>query len=153
MRAGHGSGTMSRMGGYPARSTSTIRRAIFWLAVALCARGAAADVPESQRAEVEHLLGFIEHSSCTFVRNGRSYDSERALRHVERKYDYFRDEITSTEEFVELAATRSTVSGKPYLFVCDGETRESRAVLLDELARFRAAGAARRPLTPAHSVT
>jgi len=104
----------------------------------LCVSWAAADVSDRQRAEIDHLLGFIGHSSCAFVRNGRSYGSERALRHVERKYDYFRDDIASTEDFIELAATRSTMSGKPYLFVCNGESRESQAVLLAELGRFRA---------------
>jgi hypothetical protein len=100
---------------------------------------ALADVPAAQAVEVEHLLEFIKTSACELIRNGRSYSGDRAFRHVMRKYDYFRDRITSTEDFIELSATRSTMSGQPYRFACGGsEPVESRTVLLEELARFRA---------------
>ncbi len=97
-----------------------------------------ADVPATQKPEVTHLLEFIRTSPCRFVRNGREYGGERAHRHVLRKYDYFRDEITTTEEFVEFSASTSTSTGEPYEFRCDGETpQESRDVLLGELRRYR----------------
>ncbi len=110
------------------------------LALALTPAPVSADVPASQEPEVAHLLEYIRTSPCRFIRNGRDYDSERAYRHVRLKYDYFRDEIMSTEEFIELSAAISTRSGKPYSFACEGQPeRESRDVLLGELAKFRAA--------------
>jgi len=120
-----------------------IRRALL-LSAALLVPGLApgpaeADVPESQRAEVEHLLEYVRLSGCTFIRNGREYDGERAHRHVMRKYNYFRDEIDSTERFIELAATESTMSGRPYQIACAETARPSKDVLLEELGRFRRA--------------
>lgn len=103
---------------------------------------ARADVPAAQVGEVEHLLEFIRNSSCKFVRNGNEHDGERAFRHVMRKYDYFRDQIRSTEDFIDLAASRSEMSGRAYLFRCDGKESESRTMLLAELERFRAHTAA-----------
>jgi hypothetical protein len=99
-----------------------------------------ADVPESDRHEVEHLLEFIRQSDCAFIRNGRTYGGERAYRHVQRKYDYFRGDIMDAESFIELSASRSELSGQPYLFACSGtEPRRSRDVLLEELERYRRA--------------
>jgi hypothetical protein len=114
------------------------------LLIVLVAAGPAAalaDVPEAQAAEVEHLLDFIRTTTCELIRNGRAYSGDRAYRHVMRKYDYFRDRITSTEQFIELSATRSTLSGQPYWFACgDSKPVESETVLLEELARFRDGG-------------
>jgi hypothetical protein len=100
----------------------------------------AADVPPAQQAEVQHLLEFIRTTPCRLERNGREYGGERAHRHVLRKYDYFRERIETTEDFIALSASQSTISGRPYWFLCDGEPRmESRAVLLAELRRYREA--------------
>ena len=97
-----------------------------------------ADVPEEQKQEVEHLLEFIRTSPCVFVRNGREYQGDWAHRHVTRKYAYFRDRITSTEEFIELSASESSISGEPYWFACDGKPRQvSQEVLLGELESYR----------------
>lgn len=112
--------------------------AVLVIAVALPSH-TRADVPPGQVAEVEHLLAFIKNnSSCRFLRNGREYSGTRAHRHVLRKYDYFRDQIRSTEDFIALSASESTISGKPYQFLCQGSPAvESKTALLEELARYR----------------
>ena len=104
----------------------------------MLAAGAGAEPGPAARAEIDHLLSFILESSCGFVRNGREYAPERAYRHVRRKFDYFVDQIETTEDFIELAASRSTQSGQPYQFVCDGQARESATVLREVLGRLRA---------------
>ena len=97
-----------------------------------------ADVPESQKPEVRHLLEFVETTGCTFERNGKKYNGERASKHIERKYNHFRDKITATEEFIEYSGTKSTISGEFYLVYCeDNDPIKSRDWLLEELARFR----------------
>jgi hypothetical protein len=121
----------------------TANRLRAWLLVAAVVSTAAvcpvaAEITAQEQAAIDHLLDFIGQSECRFNRNGRSYDSDRALRHVMRKYDYFRGEIESAEDFIELAATRSTRSGEPYHFECDGQSVESAIVLGAELTRFRA---------------
>ncbi len=101
-------------------------------------RPCAADVSGSQKPEVEHLLKFVETSDCIFERNGKKYDGKDAYKHINRKYKYFRDEITTTEEFVEYSGTKSTRSGKDYLIYCDdNEPIKSSVWLLEELTRYR----------------
>lgn len=97
-----------------------------------------ADVPAEQRPEVEHLLQFIHSSDCIFERNGTRYPAAEALLHIEKKYEYFRDRISSTEEFIEYSATKSTMSGSLYMVYCPGQdSMTSRAWLLAELQHYR----------------
>jgi ATP-dependent DNA helicase Rep len=97
-----------------------------------------ADVPATQVAEVEHLIAYLAGSDCRMVRNGKSFSGWDAAKHVQRKYDYFRDDITSTEEFIALSASKSLRSGKPYKVKCPGQDPVPSAKWLrDELAAFR----------------
>lgn len=97
-----------------------------------------ADVPPEQKQEVEHLINYLETSNCLMVRNGGSHEGAEAAKHVRRKYQYFRDDISSTEEFIELSATRSTMSSKPYEVHCPGKPPvKSADWLLSELEAFR----------------
>lgn len=106
------------------------------------AHTALSDVPDSQKAEVEHLLEFVETTKCIFERNGKKYNGIDAAKHIKRKYKYFKNQITSTEEFIEYSGTKSTVSGKPYMVYCgDGEPIESKTWLIEELALYRNSGA------------
>jgi hypothetical protein len=99
------------------------------------------DVPASQRAEVDHLFEFVRTSKCQIERNGKLYAGAAAVEHMQKKYEHFRDEIDSTEKFIELVATRSEASKKPYLIRCDGRSAMPTGDwLLAELARFRAGG-------------
>ena len=38
--------------------------------------------------EINHLLAFVEHSGCTFIRNDAEYGGERARKHLEIKHNY-----------------------------------------------------------------
>ena len=97
-----------------------------------------ADVPEEQVAELEQLLNYLADSDCRMIRNGKSYSSKDGAKHMRRKYNYFRDEISNTEEFIEFAGTKSTRSGRLYEVLCIGQEREfSRDWLLVELKVYR----------------
>jgi hypothetical protein len=89
--------------------------------------------------EIDHLLAFVGSSGCTYVRNGKQYESAEAREHIERKYDYIKDRISSTEEFIRYAATESSISGEPYKVICEGDEEPSADWLQRELARYRAA--------------
>jgi len=91
--------------------------------------------------EIQHLLSYVEQSGCEFERNGDSFDSRKAREHIQRKYDYIMrwasGRIQSAEDFIELTATESSMSGKKYYVNCDGSSRTSAEWLLEELTRFR----------------
>jgi hypothetical protein len=97
-----------------------------------------ADVPPEQKPEVEHLLEYVHQSDCLMVRNGSEHIGEKAVSHIQKKYDYFRDDINSTETFIEYSATKSTMSGKYYTIRCPGkEEIRTQDWLLEELVAFR----------------
>ena len=99
---------------------------------------AEADVPAAQAVEVQHLLGYLAESECRMVRNGKSHSGAEGARHVQRKYDHYREEIGSTEQFIELAATKSLRTGLPYEVHCPGDPPVPSAEWLqDQLDRFR----------------
>ena len=88
--------------------------------------------------EIAHLLTFVADSGCTYVRNGKQYDATEAREHIERKYDYIRERISTTEQFIQYAATESSMSGQPYSVICSGQEEPSADWLNRELARYRA---------------
>ena len=81
-------------------------------AVLLASFAIGADAPEQDA--INHLLKFVETSRCTFLRNGVEYDSKSAVNHIKEKYDYFKSQIYTAEDFIALAATKSELSGGPY---------------------------------------
>ena len=97
-----------------------------------------ADVPAEQVKEVSHLLDVVKNSGCVINRNGSDHPAEKGVDHIENKYDYFRDDISSTEEFIELSATKSTMSGDYYMVTCPGkEAIKTKDWLLKELKKYR----------------
>jgi len=93
------------------------------------------------RAEIEYLLQSIGTSPCLFFRNGSWYDGPRARAHLRTKYDYLaaRDLIATAEDFIDKAATRSSVSGEPYEVRCGKDPEvQTRVWLRAVLARYRA---------------
>ncbi len=97
-----------------------------------------ADVPDAQTSEVERLLKYVGQSGCSIERNGKLHPAAEAADHIRKKYAHFRDDIKSTEDFIELAASRSELSKKPYRVIC-GTQRPvmAKQFLLDELKRVR----------------
>jgi hypothetical protein len=111
------------------RLLCSITIAVFFVSSAGAAEIAAQDA-------INHLLTFVETSRCTFKRNGVEYDSREAADHIKKKYNYFKGEIHTAEDFIALAATKSELSGKPYWVRC-GKGKEMRTAdwLREELQR------------------
>src|SRR5208283_3174067 len=99
------------------------------------------DISRAANQEIQHLLGYIEGCGCQFCRNGTWYQDSKVVRqHVELKYGYFmkRGQINSTEDFIKWSASKSEMSGKPYLVKCgQGSPSLLAQWLSDELERYR----------------
>ncbi len=67
------------------------------------------------QAAIEFLLAQVADSELEFVRNGKSHAGPNAAKHMRRKYEHYADRIHSPEDFIELAATMSMLSGQKYL--------------------------------------
>ncbi|WP_426338536.1 DUF5329 domain-containing protein [Pseudoduganella sp. S-14] len=112
------------------------------LAFALASAGAqAAPLPAPARAEVDALLTRLQSSGCQFNRNGSWYSGADARTHLLRKLEYLekKDLIRNAEQFIELGASTSSSSGKPYTVKCGAAAPvESKAWLSAELKAIRA---------------
>jgi hypothetical protein len=87
---------------------------------------------------INHLLNYVDESNCVFIRNGKEYNSKEAAKHMKMKCDSFKDEIKTPEEFIELTASKSLVSGQPYLVRCaDHSPIPSADWLAKELSNYR----------------
>ncbi len=93
--------------------------------------------PADTQCEIDRLLDFVEKSLCSFIRNGEAHESVDARAHIERKYDYAKRHIQTTEQFIEYTATQSSTSGEPYRVRCSGHEEPSASGLKRELARLR----------------
>lgn len=109
------------------------------LLLPLLSSNVVADVPADQVKEVNHLIHFVKTSDCRLTRNGTEHPPAKSAAHIEKKYNYFRNKIKSTEDFIKYSATKSTMSGKHYTVTCPGkEPIKTRDWLLEELKLFRA---------------
>lgn len=108
----------------------------------------AAPLPHAARAEVDALLTRLQASGCEFNRNGSWYGGAEARAHLLKKLDDLEGKglVSTAEQFVEQGASRSSMSGKPYLVRCAGRAPvESAQWLKAELQAVRAARAASSP--------
>jgi hypothetical protein len=108
----------------------------------LCAAASAEPVAPAVRAEIDALLARLAASSCSFNRNGSWHDAAEAKAHLLEKLAYLerRRLVQTTEQFIERAASGSSVSRKPYLVKCgDAAAVESRIWLTAELQAMRGA--------------
>jgi hypothetical protein len=119
-----------------------MRKAAALLLLAFPFLALAAPTPRAQ-GEIEHLIGYIAGASdCRFNRNGSWHDMAEARGHVTMKYEYLRDldRVATAEDFIDGAASRSSLSGKDYLVQCGAApAMPAGAWLRAELARWRAA--------------
>jgi hypothetical protein len=113
------------------------KSALLGLVLAFTLLMTASAMATDTREEIDHLLSFIAASPCTFIRNGVAYDGARAVDHIKDKYEHYREDVHSAEDFIALAASRSTLSGRPYLVTCGGVTEPAADWIARELGAFR----------------
>jgi hypothetical protein len=124
--------------------TMTHRLLAASLLAAISLGAAAAPTPPAVRAEIDALMAKMSASNCQFERNGSWHSAADAREHLLRKLEYIekrRETLASAEQFIDVAASKSSFSGKPYRVKCAGaEALPSREWLNRELKALRAAG-------------
>ena len=118
-----------------------MKQIIFILYLCVSNWAQATPLNSQSQAEIEHLFDFLSKSGCEFQRNGSWYAAPKAAEHIRKKYDYLikRDLINGADKFIELAASKSSLSGKEYQVKCaDKATIPSAKWFTQELARYRA---------------
>ena len=92
--------------------------------------------------EINHLLEHVAESGCEFYRNGSWYDGNRGQAHLRDKYQWLvnRGMISAAADFIDKAASQSSLSGLAYKVRCKGQQETpTKQWLSDELQRYRAA--------------
>lgn len=124
--------------------TRCVRGLLFVLLTCIVATvDAAVPLSSTARAEIEGLMSRLEASGCEFNRNGTWYTATEAASHLQRKAKYLEDRgmVESAEQFIELAASGSSVTGRPYLVKCGGGSPvKSAEWLLLQLRGMRSNG-------------
>ena len=69
------------------------------------------NVLASTQDEINHLLNFVASTDCKYERNGTMHNGKEAIEHINKKYEYYSDDIESTEDFIKYSATKSKMSG------------------------------------------
>jgi Family of unknown function (DUF5329) len=103
--------------------------ALLAMLLAATADSASAAPSEAARREIGALIGALDGSSCRFQRNGSWHDAAEARAHLQRKYDYLlkKDKVDTAEQFIERAASQSSISGKAYRIACPGQPEQTAA--------------------------
>lgn len=109
--------------------------------------GAAAALAQATPSAAEQKLidGLIQRVSTmramTFMRNGKPHDAAEAAKHMRAKFDHFKDEIVTAEDFIDRCASRSEVTGRPYqVRLENGTLQDANAFLNAELRAMRRQG-------------
>ena len=68
---------------------------------------------------IEALLSSVGTSECTFIRNGKEYDADEAEDHLRMKYRRGKKYVSGVDTFIKRIATKSSMSGKPYMIRCN----------------------------------
>ena len=117
--------------------------AITGLAVCLLlVPGLARSEPTDQvDATIRHLIDHVAGSGLTFLRNDNAYTPGKAAEHMEKKYRHFRDDITTPDDFIEMCASKSLMSGEPYRVIDpQGNAVRTSDWLRTELAAYQGRG-------------
>ena len=105
------------------------------------ATSSAAATALSETEKIQALIALVESlKDATFVRNGTENDCQAAADHMRNKWRLQQEQIKTARDFVRLVATKSTLSGQPYLIRAkDGKQITSEQFLLGELAKLEPA--------------
>ena len=83
---------------------------------------------ESLDESIKFLLDYVAKSDVTFIRTGQEHNAQEAANHIKTKYEHFKGEIKTPEDFIRLAASKSLQTGKPYLV----RTKDGKEMRLDK---------------------
>ena len=93
------------------------------LGLLLCLLPFVAHADDAAPVEIDFLLATIGSSNCTFIRNGKRYDSAAAEDHLRMKYRKGKRYATTSENFIERLASKSYLSKKLYFIECAGDEK------------------------------
>ena len=90
------------------------------------------------KAEIDELITFVQTSDVLFIRNGSEYSAAQGANHLRQKLAKAGNRVKTTDDFITGIASKSYLSGKPYLVkFADGHTQPTGDWLKAHLAETR----------------
>ncbi|MBI3394872.1 MAG: DUF5329 domain-containing protein [Spirochaetia bacterium] len=105
--------------------------AVFLVFVCFALEGQSPD----ETKKIEMLIARVASmQGAVFIRNGSEYPCADAAAHMRRKWDALRSRIKTARDFIQIAASASSMTGQPYLIrFQDGKTVKTADFLEMEL--------------------
>ncbi|MDR6519338.1 hypothetical protein J2789_002020 [Variovorax paradoxus] len=127
-------------------SFTHLRTALLALMLGTAALLAHATPSDTEDKLIDTLIQRVSKmSSMIFLRNGSEYNASDAARHMQAKYDYFKKELLTAEDFIERCASRSEMTGQAYkVKLTNGTVRDASEFLNSELRALRQATGAKK---------
>jgi hypothetical protein len=69
----------------------------------------------SEAQKIDKLIAYIEATEAKFIRNGTEYSGVDAAKHLRMKREKAGKKITTAKQFIDFLASKSSMSGEPYL--------------------------------------
>ncbi len=90
------------------------------------------------KAEIDELITYVQMSGVRFIRNGSEYSGAQGAQHLRDKLASAGDRVKTTDDFITGIASKSYLTGKPYLVKFpDGHTQPTGDWLRAHLAEIR----------------
>jgi hypothetical protein len=90
------------------------------------------------KAEIDELITYVQMSGVRFIRNGSEYSGAEGAEHLRDKMARAGNRVKTTDDFINGIASKSYLSGKPYLVKFpDGHTQPTGEWLRAHLTEMR----------------
>jgi len=91
-----------------------------------------------EKNKIEYLISSIENlKGAKFIRNGTEHDGKEAAEHLRSKLKSAGGKIQTADDFIRLCASKSLISGKPYMIrSSDGKTINSEQYFREKLKEY-----------------
>ena len=108
------------------------------LLIVLFLTGIAYAQDSSETAKIQYLIASIgELNGAKFIRNGSEYEAQVAASHLRLKLKTAGAKVNTAEDFIQYCASKSSISGEPYLIrLADGTTLKSEVFFRNKLKAF-----------------
>lgn len=108
------------------------------LFLAVFAASIASAREQSETDKIHYLIATVEAlKSAVFIRNGAEHDPREAADHLRLKLKRAGSRVKTADDFIRLCASRSFISGKPYLIrFKDSTVLEAEVFLRNKLKAY-----------------
>jgi hypothetical protein len=92
----------------------------------------------TEKKKIEFLISSVENlKGAKFIRNGSEYNGQEAASHLRMKLQNV-VAVQTADDFIRLCASKSSISGKPYLIrLSDGKTIKSEKYFREKLKEYK----------------